>query len=59
MDIYIIHEFNIVKIYDLKNIVSHVPMKLSDFAAWGLGLPLAGEGRQLGGNANARRASVP
>jgi hypothetical protein len=59
MDIYIIHEFNTVKILYRKNIVSHNLMQLNDFSPQGLGLPPADNGRQLGGNGNARLASVP
>jgi hypothetical protein len=46
MDIYIIHEFYIVKIIYLKNSVSHNVRELNDFAAMGHGLPPAGNGRQ-------------
>lgn len=41
MDIYIIHEFNIVKIIYGKNIVSHHFNELMSFAPSALGLPLA------------------
>ena len=59
MTIYIIHEFDIVKILYRKNIVSHRSVLLNDFAHEGLALPLLDNGRQLGGKGNASLASVP
>jgi hypothetical protein len=41
MDIYIIHEFDIVKIIYVKNTASHGFKKLISFASPGPGLPLA------------------